>query len=113
MRAKPIIERIETVDDFLARGGRITRVNPGVSRHLTTESAIIARMLGASTDDVLDDDQRSSFGPSVRAAVKDAETAGSSMTGFDDVVDVAPDVAYPLCDDDNTTEDFQEAERSW
>ncbi len=100
MRQKPrksvVIERVETVAEYLRRGGQITRVTNGISRHMTDENTIIARMLGASQEDVLDDDQRSAFGASVRDAIGDRDRASASMTGFDDVIDAMPELPEPI-----------------
>ena len=64
------IER-ETVADYLARGGRITRVTPSLPNDLVrlSESEVIDVMLGASYDDL--------FGPGVSRFYASAETVAS------------------------------------
>ena len=94
-KSLPVIERVESVAEYLARGGRITRVTNGISRHMTDERTIVARMLGATQEHVLDDDERYAFGASVRDAIGDRDRAATSMTGFDDVIDAVPEIPEP------------------
>ena len=69
-RPSAAIER-ETVADYLARGGQITRVKPSLPNDLVrlSESEVIDVMLGASYDDL--------FGPGVSRFYASSETLAS------------------------------------
>lgn len=77
-RIKPVVER-ESVDQYLARGGRITRVSASLPNDLVrlSEHQVVDLLMGASYDDL--------FGAGVTRFNVSGDTLSSIRESFDHV----------------------------